>query len=133
MISLLVLVAAVGLTLAVYIWRRPTSRLWSLAFICLYCLSLGLALRFGGRTYPGIYFPHSPFLNSLLNGNGLFTDIGYDLVLVAGVADTARVLMTYSAPRFRVVLQLLKWLALMLAIIIVIFGFWFAIILERLP
>jgi hypothetical protein len=133
MISLLVLVAAVGLTLAVYVWGRPTTRIEALAFIFLYCLSLGLSLRFGNRTYPGIYFPDSPFLNSLLNGNGLFTGIGYDAVLVAGVADALRVFTTSPGQRFEVRLNALKWVAVTLAVVIAIFGFWSALVMHRLP
>jgi hypothetical protein len=132
MISLLVLIAAVGLTVAVYVWRRPSSRLDSLVFVVLYCLSLGLALRFGGRTYPGIYFPNSPFLNDLLNGNGLFTGIGYDAVLVAGAVDILRVFAT-SSGRLEVILKALKWVAVGLAVMIAIFGFWSALIMQRLP
>ena|SRR5438046_181748 len=133
MISLLVLVAAVGLTLAVYIWRRPRSRIEALAFICLYCLCLGLALRFGGRTYPGIFFPHSTFLNRLLNGNGLFTEIGYNAVLIAGATDALRVLTNSPGRRFEVVLKVLKWIAVVLAVTVSIFGFWSALVLQRLP
>jgi hypothetical protein len=133
MIDLLMLLAAVGITLAFYVWRRPTSRIERLAFIVLYCLSLGLALRFGGRTYPGIYFPRSPFLNSLLNGNALFTQVGYDAVFVAGVADGLRLGTASRDQRFQVALQVLKWLAVTAALVIAVFGFWCAFELQRLP
>jgi hypothetical protein len=132
MISLFVLVAAVGLTVAVRVWRRPSSRIDALLFIVLYCLSLGLALRFGGRTYPGIYFPNSAFLNGLLNGNELFTGIGYDAVLIAGVADTLRVFAT-SSRRLEVILKALKWVAVGVAVMIALFGFWSALTMQRLP
>jgi len=133
MINLLLLIVTVGLTLGLIIFHRPTSLSGKLAFIALYCLSLGLALRFGGRTYPGIYFPRSPSLNSLLNGNLLFTQIGYGAVLIAAFADSWRVLGTSSGQRLNVGLQVVKWIAVTLAVIIAIFGFWIAVVLQRLP
>ena len=56
--NLQVLVAVAFFTAMFYALRRstlPHRRFEALAFICLYCLSLSLALRFGARTYPGIY------------------------------------------------------------------------------
>jgi hypothetical protein len=135
--SLIGLLVATGLTAVFYVWRRPVlrrSRTEAFAFVCLYCLSLGLALRFGGRTYPGIYFPDSSFLNSLLNGNGIFTDIGYKAVVVAWAADVLRILLR---PPIRsgveLALRVLKWLAVGLAVSIAIYGFVWAAKLQRLP
>lgn len=126
MFSLLVLVATIGLTVAFYFWRRSSlrhSRLKALVFTCLYCLSLALALRFGGRTYPGAYFPHSPFLNTLLNGNGLFVGVGYLAVLVAWATDTLRILFRASGDGFGAALKTVKWVAVGLAVTISLYGF----------
>jgi hypothetical protein len=105
----------------------------ALMFTCLYCLSLGLALRFGGRTYQGIYFPHSPFLNSLLNGNWLFVGIGYLAVLVGWVADTLRILIRPSVHGFEAAIKGVTWLAVGLAVTIALYGFSWAAIMQRLP
>ena len=136
MFSLLGLLAATGLTIGFYVLRRSSlqhSRTEALAFVCLYCLSLGLALRFGGRTYPGIYFPQSPFLNSLLNGNGLFVDIGYSAVLAAWVADVLLIFFRPSNHGLEAALKGVKWLAVGLAVAIALYGFVWAAIMQRLP
>lgn len=136
MTSLFVLVAAIGLTTAFYVWRGQAfqhSRIEAFAFICLYCFSLGLALRFGGRTYPGIYFPNSTVLNDLLNGNGLFVGIGYSAVLVAGAADTLLVFMRTTVRGVATTLGGVKWVAVALATAIALYGFYWAAIMQRLP
>jgi dolichyl-phosphate-mannose--protein O-mannosyl transferase len=98
----------------------------------MYCFSLLLALRFGGRTYPGIFFPNSTLLNWLLNGNQLFTHIGYDAVLLAGFSDTL-LTTTLTSQQVRKSLRYLKWLALSIAVIIAFYGFFWAFNLGRLP
>lgn len=126
---------AAGLTVAFYVWRgralaRPRTNAAILA--CLYCLTLGIALRFGGRTYPGIYFPDSRFLNSLLNGNGLFTGIGYMAVVAAWSAEVARLLLRPSILGVDLALRMLKWAGVGLAVIIAIYGFVWAFNMQRL-
>lgn len=136
MLSLLVLVATVGLTVAFFFWRRSSlsqSRLEALVFTCLYFISLALALRFGGRTYPGIFFPNSPFLNALLNSNGLFVGVGYNAVLTGLAAEALRILTRPSAPGLEAALKGVKWLAVGLAGTIALYGFSFAAIMQRLP
>jgi hypothetical protein len=132
----MVLVAAISITTAFYVWRGQSlqhSRVEAFAFICLYCLSLGLALRFGGRTYPGIYFPNSAFLNGLLNGNGLFVDIGYSAVMVAGAADTLLVFTRTRRRGLTIALKGVKWIAASLAMVIALYGFYWAATLQRIP
>jgi hypothetical protein len=101
-----------------------------LAWIAAYSFSLLMLLRFGARTYPGWYFPHSPFLNSLLNGSTLFTGIGYDLVLLGAAAGAARVLLGRNES---LALQLLQWGSAALTILIVGYGLAWAIWTARLP
>jgi hypothetical protein len=96
MIDFYVFLMSTALVAFVLFLLAPRSRWWRLAAVPLGMLALGLALRFCGRTYPGIYYPDYPILNNLLNGNGLF-DIGVVLVLVLGVADFVFVFLT----RFR--------------------------------
>jgi hypothetical protein len=105
-------------------------RAWRLARIAGSSLLLLLALRFGARTYPGWHFENSDFLNRLLNGVGLFTEIGYGLVLAGAGAATLRVLLGGTEPR---ALQRLQWLAFTLAILIVLYGAAWATIMHRLP
>lgn len=136
MVSLLVFLGTISLTIGLYVWRRTSlksSRAQAFVFVCLFYLSLGLALRFGGRTYPGIYFPHSPFLNSLLNGNGIFVDVGYLAVKVGWAADTLRLVVRTYVHGFKVALKGVRWLAVALAVTIALYGFYWAMILQRLP
>jgi hypothetical protein len=136
MLSLLVLVVTIVLTMTVYFWQRspgPHSRSGSMFLTCLCCLNLGLALRFGGRTYPGVYFPDSPFLNSLLNGNNLFVGIGYTAVVVGWAAASLHILVRPSVQGFGTALTATKWLAFGLAAMIAIYGFSWAVTMQRLP
>jgi hypothetical protein len=115
---------------------RPQSRRRSsgLLRIAAYSFSLLLALRFGARTYPGWYFPNSRFLNDLLNGGSVFTQIGYDLVLVAAASGTARLFLAGEArPRADRILRLVEWTALALALLIACYGLIWAIEMHRLP
>src|SRR4051812_3442472 len=133
MISLLGLVVVIGLTIAFYVWRRSSlqhSRRDALVFTCLYCLSLGLALRFGGRTYPGICFPNSSFLNGLLNGNDLFDGFGYLAVVAAGAADYFLVFTRTMVGSPTKTLKAMKWIAVSLATAIALFGFYCAAVLQ---
>lgn len=111
------------------------SRWWRLAAVPLCMLASGLALRFCGRTYPGIYYPDSALLNGLLNGNGLFTEIGYDLVLALGVADVAFVFLTLfrqgTAPTVVRSLIALRLGLLLLTILIIAYGFYYAVLLYE--
>lgn len=114
----------------------PRSRWWRLAATPLGMLALGFALRFCGRTYPGIYFPDSPFLNDLLNGSGLFTGVGYLLVFVLGVSDLVFVFLTlfrtqataHSATKPLVALRVVL---LFLTLAIIAYGFFHAVILYE--
>lgn len=112
------------------------SRWWRLAAVPLTMLALGLAMRFCGRTYPGIYYPDSQFLNDFLNGNGLFTEIGYDLVLALGVADAAFVFLTLfrqatATPLFTRSLIALRLGLLALIALIIAYGFYYAVLLYE--
>jgi hypothetical protein len=101
-----------------------------LAWIAVYSFALLLALRFGGRTYPGWYFPDSSLLNWLLNIVRLFTDVGYSLVLIGATAAALRVWLGPRAPR---ILRFLQWTAFALVILIILYGIQWAIWTERLP
>jgi hypothetical protein len=112
------------------------SRWWRLAAVPLCMLALGLALRFCGRTYPGIYYPDSPLLNGLLNGNGLFTEIGYNLVLAFGVVDAAFLFLTLfrqgtAAPIVTRSLIALRLGLLVLTTLIIAYGFYYAVLLHE--
>ena len=122
--------------LAGSVWAFPArrSRWWRLAAVPLVMLALGLGLRFCGRTYPGIYYPNSRFLNELLNGSGLFTEIGYGLVLAFGLADAAFVFLTVfrqrqSAPSVVRSLGALRLALFVLVLLIIAYGCFYAVIL----
>lgn len=136
MLSLLGLLISTGLTIAFYALRRPMrvrSKNEAFVFICLYCITLALALRFGGRTYPGIYFPESPFLNWLFNGNGLFTGVGYLAVVVAWTVGLVLLGRRLPTGRFELALRLVKWTAVVVAVAIALFGIAWAVAMQRLP
>ncbi len=110
------------------------SRWWRLAAVPLMMLALGLALRFCGRTYPGIHYPNSRFLNELLNGVGLFKTIGYGLVLAFGLVDAAVVLLSdfrqqQLAPVFVRSFSALRLVLLTLILLVIAYGFYYAVIL----
>ena len=107
-----------------------------IGFIASWSLLLLLALRFGARTYPGVWHPESEFLNWLLNGTTLFTLFGYDLVLVAAGAAAARISLrgdSFRTRRIRLALAWLQGVAVALAFAIICYGVRWAILMERLP
>ena len=133
MIDFYFFLMSAALAAFVLLFLAPQSRWWRLAAVPLAMLALGLALRFCGRTYPGIYYPDSRFLNDLLNGNGLF-DVGFLLVLVLGVADAAFVLLTRfrtppAAPTAIRTMVGLRAVLLLLISAIIAYGFFYAAIL----
>lgn len=135
MIDFYVFLVFALLSAVVLAFPARRSRWWRLAAVPLCMLTLGLALRFFGRTYPGIYYPDSALLNGLLNGNGLFTEIGYDLVLALGVADAGFVFLTLfrqgTAPTVIRALVALRLGLLLLTILIVAYGFYYAVLLYE--
>lgn len=136
MFNLLLLGCVAGSAFMFYRWRGlsfPYSRVDALIFTFLYSLGLGLALRLGGRTYPGIYVPDSPFLNAVLNGNGLFVVGGYGAVLMAGAFDVARILLRPSNPRIDNLLRTITRISIWLACAIAAYGFLWAAFMQRLP
>jgi hypothetical protein len=106
------------------------NRAMRLGWIAVYSFTLLLALRFCGRTYPGRYFPDSPFLNSLLNDVWLFTGLGYDLVLVGAATAALRVWKGRRAPAG---LRIAQWAVFAVVILIILYGIDSAIAMERLP
>jgi hypothetical protein len=133
--SLLLLLAAAALTGIWALWRRrPAARSkWEAAgFLTMGCFALGLALRFGGRTYPGIYFPDSTLLNDIFNGVWLFEQLGYDAVAVFFVARLIP-LFRQVGKRNAVYLNGIAWLALVTAALIALYGFYWAAAFGRLP
>jgi hypothetical protein len=131
----LALALVAGLILALPARR---SRWWRISAIPVYMLSLGLALRLCGRTYPGIWYPNSAFLNDLFNGVGLFTEIGYNFVLALGVIDLVFVSLASFQSRAAPAiiwnsLKTLRAVLLLLILLIIGYGAYWAIQLQRLP
>jgi hypothetical protein len=98
----------------------------------MWCFTLGLALRFGGRTYPGIFFPDSSLLNYLFNGVSLFVQAGYDAVAICFVAKLAPLVLPVGK-RAAAYLNTISWIAVTTATFIAIYGFYWAAVLGRLP
>lgn len=136
--DLIIFLASAAIAVLMFALPARDSRWWRLATVPVWMFALGMALRICGRTYPGIHYPDSEFLNDLFNGNGLFTWHGYNLVLALGVADVAFVLLT----RFRTAETPLNYLRVMtgvraallaLIVVIVCYGFLIAVELRRFP
>ena len=105
-----------------------------LAWVAVYSLFLLLALRSGGRTYPGWYFPDSRFLNAVLNGNALFTQAGYDAAIIGAAAAAARILFdSGTRPRLHRLLRWTQRTAIACAVLIACYGLAWAILMHRLP
>jgi hypothetical protein len=133
--SLFLLLFAVTASGVWAVWRRgfaPTSRFEAIAFLVMWCFTLGLALRFGGRTYPGIFFPNSSLLNDVFNGVGLFVQAGYDAVAICFVAELAPLVLPVGR-RAASYLNAISWLAFTTATLIATYGFYWAAVLGRLP
>jgi hypothetical protein len=114
--------------------RKSRSRSSRLVWVGAYAFCLLLVLRFGARSYPGWYFPDSRFLNDLLNGGFLFTQIGYDLVIVAAASGAARVFLAGDVRRKSDrILRWVQWTAYALALLITCYGVIWAIHMHRLP
>jgi hypothetical protein len=138
MIDLVVLLASALISGGVLAFPARRSRWWRLAAVPLCMLTFGLALRFCGRTYPGVFYPDSTFLNNLFNGVRLFTEIGYDLVALLGLADLLFVFLTRfrSSPTPMVAVRALvavRVAVLALIVLIIGYGFYYATLLQRLP
>lgn len=135
MISLAGLFASAVVTLVFYfaVVRKQADkkrRAAHLGFIALYALTLLLALRFGARTYPGVFVPSSKVLNWIFNGTTLFTVFGYGFAVLGAVAHAASLTLEGRISRalhgFRICL-------VSIATCISAYGFYFAAILQRLP
>ncbi len=91
---------------------------------------VAVALRFGARTYPGVYIPAHPTLNYVLNTGFLFTTIGYGAVALGLAAHLGALLITLKAEA----IQRLKIMALSLfaiSLLIAAYGFFWAVLLGR--
>jgi hypothetical protein len=112
--------------------RQGAARTGRILWICFYALVLLLAIRWCARTYPGWYVPASASLNDLLNGVGLFTALGYKIVLLAAAAAMAREVLP-RAGRAAAVLRAVQWTSVALAALIVCYGVCWAVWTHRLP
>jgi hypothetical protein len=97
-----------------------------------------LAIRWCARTYPGLYFPDSAFLNDQLNGVGLFTGFGYNAVLLAAAAAVGRIVVagtgTGTGHRGAAAgLRALEWASLAAVTLIFCWGVYCAERIGRLP
>lgn len=116
------------------LWARRSprrGRAETVAFAILCSLWLGLALRFGARTYPGLHFSNNAELNNLFNGGILFTTVGY---LAVGIAFLTYIGMAITNVHgvLRTFLTILFLIAMLVAVLITIYGFYWAILLGRL-
>jgi len=106
-----------------------------LVFVALYTLTLLLALRFGSRTYPGIWYS-SRLLNDLLNGSLIFW-IAEDLVVIAAILAVIGELRSHDGSGKRDfgmrAIAGVRYCLIGVGIAVALYGFYFALILCRLP
>jgi hypothetical protein len=135
-ISLAGLLASAFATLVIYftVVRRQAvhkrQRISQLGFVALFALTLLLALRFGARTYPGIFVPSSAMLNWIFNGTTLFTTFGYGCVMLGAALHAESMPLTGRLSR---TLQVSSIGFALLAACISAYGFFWAAALHRLP
>jgi len=117
-------------------WASAHPIAFKVALILAYSWTLLLALRFGARTYPGLFVPKSETLNNIFNSGQIF-GTAYDLVVVAAPTDgLSFFLARRSRPTSQIAVRaalITRNLCLLLATLGAFYGFYFAIILERLP
>jgi hypothetical protein len=117
-------------------WPSEHPIAFRAALIVAYAGTLLLALRFGARTYPGLFIGRPGPLNDILNSSQIF-GIGYNLVALAALADGLSFwLARRSAPASQVgarAVLITRNVCLVLATLGALYGFYFAIVLERLP
>ena len=153
--NFIALTATSAASLAYYLWfltpgRHPampgtSSPRWLAAapsilrgsgFVALYSLTLLLALRFGARVDPGTWAPGSPVLNALFNG-GLIWLVGYVAVALAACMSTARLIAHEAGgtcgPHVIAFTRTLARLAIGLAMLLSLYGFYLAVVFQRLP
>jgi len=117
-------------------WPSEHPIAFRAAFIAAYAWTLLLALRFGARTYPGLFIGRPGPLNDILNSSQIF-GAGYTLVALAAMTDglsfwLERRSTTASHVGSRAAL-ITRNVCVLLATLGTLYGFYFAIVLERLP
>ena len=136
MLNLLPVIAGAAVTVVSWLSYLKKGRPvpLRLVLIRLWATTLLLALRFGARTYPGVYVPSNEILNWVFNGPRIF-GIGYMLTLVAATCDAGAVLgaRVFLPAIVRIGLVGVASIAALLAVAIASSGFVFALILQRLP
>lgn len=117
-------------------WASQHRIAFRLALIVAYSWTFLLALRFGARTYPGVFMGRSDALNAIFNSSQIFWT-GYEFVAVAALADLLSVLFargsTSGSEAAVRTATTTRNVLLLLAALGATYGFYFAIILERLP
>jgi len=106
--------------------KRPLAQV---GFIALYALTLLLALRFGARTYPGMFMPSSAVLNWMFNGTTLFT-LGYGFVVLGAASHAASLTLRGRLSR---ALETSTVSFTFFAACISAYGFFWAATFHRLP
>jgi hypothetical protein len=117
-------------------WASEHPIAFRAALIAAYSWTLLLALRFGARTYPGLFMGRPGLLNDILNSGQIF-ETGYNLVMLAALTDGLSFwLGRRSTPASQVGARaalIIRNVCLVLATLGAIYGLYFAIVLERFP
>lgn len=141
MANLIGMVALALATLALWFTRKQNRAsqhriTFRVVLIAAYAWTLILALRFGARTYPGVWMGTPGALNDVFNSSQIF-ETGYGFVAAAALADLLSVLLARgSTPSSGIavrVASITRNMLLLLAALVAFYGFYFAIVLERLP
>jgi hypothetical protein len=141
MANLIGMVACALATIALWVvikknWASQHPIALRAALAAAYSSTLLLALRFGGRTYPGVWMGKSGLLNVIFNGSDMFW-FAYYCVVLGALSDGAAVLLQRgSTPAMLIgarIASTVRILSLGVAVVVALYGFTFAIILLRLP
>jgi len=127
--------ATTGNAASVPVGFRFRSSARRLVYVAIYTLTLLLALRFGSRTYPGIWYS-SRLLNDLFNGSLIFW-LAEDLVAIAAVLALVDELQSHGRGGKRDLwtraIAGIRYCLIGMGTAVALYGFYFALMLCRLP
>ncbi|MBX9858708.1 MAG: hypothetical protein K2Y20_03850 [Sphingomonas sp.] len=106
------------------------GRILPFTLAALFWFLIALVLRWGARSYPGIYVPESTILNDIFNGPFLFTVIGHYSVLLGLAAHIGALLSSRQSKAFKR-FKILALSSLAVAALVSIYGVYWAVSFDK--